>query len=105
MKNNDDMLTRQGDVYTLVDADGYVVREDINGERKRYALEGEGGGGGGVSESRVNTIVDNKITDFKNNELNDIVDEKLDSFKEDELNDVIDEKVNAKFEEYANKEW
>lgn len=89
MKNNDDMLTRQGDVYTLVDADGYVVREDLNGERKRYALEGEGGGGGGISESKVN----------------DIVDDKIESFKEDELNDVIDEKVNAKFEEYANKEW
>jgi hypothetical protein len=45
MKNNDDMLTRQGDVYTLVDKDGYLVREDTNGERKKYLLEGEGGGG------------------------------------------------------------
>lgn len=44
MKNNDDMLTRQGDVYTLVDKDGYLVREDTNGERKKYLLEGEGGG-------------------------------------------------------------
>ena len=106
MKNNDDMLTRQGDVYTLVDKDGRLIREDINGDRKKYLLEGEGGegGGGGVSESEVNDIVDEKITDFKNNELNDIVDNKIESL-EDELNDVIDNKVNAKFEEYANKEW
>lgn len=44
MKNNDDFLARQGDVYTLVDANGYLVREDISGERKKYLLEGEGGG-------------------------------------------------------------
>jgi hypothetical protein len=54
MKNNDDMLTRQGDVYTLVDKDGYLVREDTNGERKKYLLEGEGGGE--LPENIVNTF-------------------------------------------------
>lgn len=54
MKNNDDMLTRQGDVYTLVDKDGYLVREDTNGERKKYLLEGEGGGE--LPENLVNTF-------------------------------------------------
>lgn len=58
MKNNDDMLTRQGDVYTLVDKDGRLIREDINGGRKKYLLEGEGGGGGGAElpENIVNTV-------------------------------------------------
>ena len=51
MKNNDDFLTRQGDIYTLVDANGYLVREDIKGERKRYLLQGEGGEGGGAVNS------------------------------------------------------
>jgi hypothetical protein len=59
MKNNDDMLTRQGDIYTLVDKDGYLVREDTNGERKKYLLEGEGGGGaadeGGVNGDALKT--------------------------------------------------
>jgi hypothetical protein len=53
MKNNDDMLTRQGDVYTLVDKDGYLVREDTNGERKKYLLEGEGGGEDGNNTGRI----------------------------------------------------
>ena len=57
MKNNDDMLTRQGTIYTLVDKDGYLIREDTNGERKRYALVGEGGGGGAeLPENIVNTV-------------------------------------------------
>lgn len=57
MKNNDDMLTRQGDVYTLVDKDGCLIREDINGDRKKYLLEGEGDGGGAeLPENIVNTV-------------------------------------------------
>lgn len=36
MKSNDDLLSVQGTVRTLVDAEGYLVREDIKGERKRY---------------------------------------------------------------------
>lgn len=49
MKNNDDLLSMQGNVYTLVDAEGYLVREDINGSRKRYPLTSGGEGGGGAS--------------------------------------------------------
>jgi hypothetical protein len=51
MKNNDDFLAMQGNVYTLVDKDGYLVRENTEGERKRYALEGEGGFEGDVVTS------------------------------------------------------
>lgn len=54
MKNNDDFLALQGNVYTLVDKDGYLVRENTEGERKRYALEGEGGGFEGDVVTSVN---------------------------------------------------
>lgn len=37
MKNNDDLLSVQGSVYTVVDAEGYLVREDTKGERVRYS--------------------------------------------------------------------
>ena len=37
MKNNDDLLSVQQNIYTLVDKDGYLVREDVvTGERQRY---------------------------------------------------------------------
>jgi len=39
MKNNDDLLSVQGSVYTLVDAEGYLVREDILGQRTRYPVK------------------------------------------------------------------
>ena len=39
MKNNDDMLSKQGEVYILVDQDGYLVREDVeSGTRFRYPI-------------------------------------------------------------------
>ena len=39
MKNNDDFLSRQGTVYTLVDSEGYLVREDPKTNfRERYSL-------------------------------------------------------------------
>lgn len=43
MLSNDDLLSVQNNIYTLVDAEGYLVREDIEGERKRYPFEGGGG--------------------------------------------------------------
>ena len=61
MKNNDDLLSMQGNVYTLVDAEGYLVREDINGSRKRYPLNSEGGGGG-IEYKQGNGIVINDDT-------------------------------------------
>lgn len=45
MKNNDDLLSVQGSVYTLVDAEGYLVREDTKNGRFRYPTSGGGGGG------------------------------------------------------------
>ncbi len=47
MKNNDDLLSVQEyqgrTIYTLVDNEGYLVREDVQGERQRYPLTGGGG--------------------------------------------------------------
>ncbi len=42
MRSNDDLLSVQGKIYTLVDSEGYLVREDIEGERTRYPLSGGG---------------------------------------------------------------
>ena len=40
MKNNDDLLSVQGNVYTLVDVEGYLVREDtLNATRFRYPVK------------------------------------------------------------------
>ena len=47
MRSNDDLLSVQEiagtTIYTLVDSEGYLVREDIHGERQRYPLTGGGG--------------------------------------------------------------
>lgn len=39
MRSNDDLLSVQGNVYTLVDAEGYLVREDIKNGRWRYPVK------------------------------------------------------------------
>lgn len=39
MKNNDDLLSVQGSVYTLVDSEGYLVREDTKNGRFRYPIK------------------------------------------------------------------
>ena len=62
MKNNDDLLSMQGNVYTLVDAEGYLVREDINGSRKRYPLTSEGGSGVEYTPGEGIFISDNEIS-------------------------------------------
>lgn len=62
MKNNDDLLSMQGNVYTLVDAEGYLVREDINGSRKRYPLTSGGGSGVEYTPGEGIFISDNEIS-------------------------------------------
>ena len=57
MKNNDDLLSVQGSVYTVVDAEGYLVREDIKGERVRYLP----GGGGGSSTDNILIVEGEKL--------------------------------------------
>ena len=42
MRANDDLLSVQNSIYTLVDSEGYLVREDTLGERKRYPLNAGG---------------------------------------------------------------
>ena len=62
MFTSDDLISVQGNIYTLVDKDGYLVRENAPaGERVQYSLSG-GGGGGGTEYSAGSGLILNGTT-------------------------------------------
>ena len=69
MKNNDDFLSRQGSVYTLVDDEGYLVREDpATNFRERYSLtdiDTKYQAGYGLELSGNTFLIDQSITPDK----------------------------------------
>ena len=73
MKTNDDLLSVQEyqgrTIYTLVDNEGYLVREDVSGERQRYPF----GGGGEEVDPIFTSLSGNFATSGQLAELSGIV--------------------------------
>lgn len=67
MKSNDDLLSVQGTVRTLVDAEGYLVREDSQDGRYRYPISGSTSytAGSGIILNNNEISIDSDVVSLK----------------------------------------
>lgn len=68
MKSNDDLLSVQGTVRTLVDAEGYLVREDSQNGRWRYPIKDDDTkytAGSGIVLNNNEFSIDSSIVSLK----------------------------------------